>query len=102
MEYHFATTCLPTYEAWFFHNLPPWALRLSTAITFFSGLYQSAPQTQLSRYCCAEIPAVFLFVLPFATVRQVSVVLQVTLMGVIMLSGNYNWFVAILTIVLAR
>jgi hypothetical protein len=76
MEYHFATTCLPTFEAWFFHNLPPFMLRLSTAITFF-----------------AEIPAVFLLIVPcMSTVRRMSAFLQVALMFVIMISGNYNWF----------
>ncbi|KAK3239218.1 hypothetical protein CYMTET_50838 [Cymbomonas tetramitiformis] len=75
MEYHFATTCLPTYEAWFFHNWPPWMLRLSTAIMFFT-----------------EIPATFLLIAPLTWVRRCSAMLQVALMVVIMLSGNYNWF----------
>ena len=31
LEYHFASTCLPTAEAWLHHSLPPFLLRLATA-----------------------------------------------------------------------
>ena len=60
MEYHFATTCLATFEAWFMHNLPPTLLRLTTAITFF-----------------VEIPASLLLLVPVALARRASAALQV-------------------------
>eukprot|EP00971_Amphidinium_carterae_P320697 6374252-Amphidinium_carterae.1 len=31
-EYHFASTCLPTSEAWFFHQLPPVLLRAGPSV----------------------------------------------------------------------
>ena len=38
LEYHFASTCLPTRQAWAFHSLPPLLLRLGTAIMFLVEL----------------------------------------------------------------
>jgi hypothetical protein len=60
MEYHFATTCLATSQAWLLHNLPPWALRLSTAVMFVT-----------------EIPAAFLLLAPWRMARRASAFLQV-------------------------
>ncbi|KAH8057189.1 hypothetical protein JL722_6832 [Aureococcus anophagefferens] len=38
LEFHFASTCLPTSEAWYFHSLPPLLLRLGTAVMFLTEL----------------------------------------------------------------
>lgn len=75
LEYHFASTCLPTSEAWVHHQLPPLILRLGVAFMFFT-----------------ELVAPFLLVVPITTVRRIGVLIQAPLQVGIMMTGNYNWF----------
>lgn len=75
LEYHFASTCLPTAEAWIHHQLPPLVLRLAVACMFI-----------------IELVLPWLLVFPVKAVRRVSVILQASLQLGIMISGNYNWF----------
>ena len=75
LEYHFASTCLPTAEAWLHHSLPPFLLRLATAIMFL-----------------CELVAPWLLLAPITPVRRLGVLVQLPLQAAIMLSGNYNWF----------
>lgn len=75
LEYHFASTCLPTAEAWTFHSLPPFVLRLGTAFMFV-----------------VELVAPWLLLVPVAAVRRVGVLAQLPLQIGIQLTGNYNWF----------
>ena len=75
LEYHFATQCLPTPLAWFFHQLPPVVLRASVAATIV-----------------IEIPLAFLLLSPLRTTRRVGAGLQLTLQFAILLTGNYNFF----------
>ena len=56
LEYHFASTCLPTAEAWAFHSLPPLILRAGVAVMFL-----------------LETAAPLLLVLPIRRARQVGV-----------------------------
>lgn len=82
LEYHFATQCLPGPLAWHAHQLHPFFLRLSVAVTFV-----------------IEIPATFLIIAPLASFRIVGAWLQVLLQLVIIATGNYTFF-NLLTIVL--
>eukprot|EP00928_Gymnodinium_smaydae_P041824 TRINITY_DN28258_c0_g1_i1.p1 TRINITY_DN28258_c0_g1~~TRINITY_DN28258_c0_g1_i1.p1 ORF type:complete len:841 (-),score=71.30 TRINITY_DN28258_c0_g1_i1:117-2591(-) len=75
LEYHFASTCLPTSEAWIHHSLPPFLLRMGVAVMFL-----------------LELVAPWLLLIPIRPVRQVGVIAQVPLQLAIMLTGNYNWF----------
>eukprot|EP00927_Polykrikos_kofoidii_P042217 TRINITY_DN36084_c0_g1_i1.p1 TRINITY_DN36084_c0_g1~~TRINITY_DN36084_c0_g1_i1.p1 ORF type:complete len:919 (-),score=116.73 TRINITY_DN36084_c0_g1_i1:67-2676(-) len=75
LEYHFASTCIPTSEAWAVHQLPPFILRLATAFMFLF-----------------ELAGPLLFLVPVKSVRRVGVVAQVALQAGIMATGNYNWF----------
>lgn len=75
LEYHFATQCLPGPLAWYAHQLPPFLLRLSVAVTFL-----------------VEIPAAFLLLAPVAIIRRTGAVLQILLQIMIVLTGNYNFF----------
>ncbi|KAJ8604533.1 hypothetical protein CTAYLR_000967 [Chrysophaeum taylorii] len=78
LEYHFASTCLPTAEAWWFHSLPPPLLRLGVAFMFLT-----------------ELVAPWLLLAPVTAVRRVGVVVQVALQVAIQLTGNYNFFNAL-------
>lgn len=75
LEFHFASTCLPTAEAWLFHSLPPALLRAGVAFMFV-----------------CELIAPWLLLLPVTPVRRVGVLVQVAFQALIQLSGNYNWF----------
>eukprot|EP00927_Polykrikos_kofoidii_P006842 TRINITY_DN12776_c0_g2_i1.p1 TRINITY_DN12776_c0_g2~~TRINITY_DN12776_c0_g2_i1.p1 ORF type:complete len:897 (+),score=113.76 TRINITY_DN12776_c0_g2_i1:211-2901(+) len=75
LEYHFASTCIPTAEAWAVHQLPPFILRLATAFMFL-----------------VELPGAFLLLFPVKSVRRVGVFAQAALQVGIMATGNYNWF----------
>jgi hypothetical protein len=81
-HYHFATQCLPTPMAWFFHQLPSQLLKLMTAATLF-----------------IEIPATLLILSPSRRARSLAFYLQVCLQVNIILTGNYTFF-NLLTIVL--
>ena len=82
LEYHFATQCLPTYIGWYAHQLPPFLLRLSVAVTLI-----------------IEVPATVLLIFPLVRVRRIGCILQWLLQFVIFITGNYNYF-NILTAVL--
>ncbi|KAL1496713.1 hypothetical protein AB1Y20_014306 [Prymnesium parvum] len=75
LEFHFASTCLPTAEAWYLHSLPPPLLRAGVAYMFV-----------------CELVAPWLLLLPITAARRVGVVVQLPLQIAIMYSGNYNWF----------
>ncbi len=75
LEYHFATQPLSGPLAWYAHQLPPILLRLGVAATFI-----------------IEIPAAFLLVCPFVTMRKVGSWMQILLQLLIILTGNYNFF----------
>ena len=75
LEYHFATQCLPGPLAWYIHQLHPLLLRLGVAATFV-----------------IEIPATFLLISPFVTMRKVGSWMQIFLQLLIILTGNYNFF----------
>ncbi|KAL7549125.1 hypothetical protein ACHAWF_015627 [Thalassiosira exigua] len=83
LEYHFATQCLPGPLAWYAHQLHPLILRLGVAATFV-----------------IEIPAAFLLISPFVTMRMVGAWMQIILQVLIILTGSYNFF-NLLTICLA-
>ena len=78
LEYHFATQCLPGPLAWYGHQLHPFILRLSVAMTFL-----------------IEIQGAFLLIFWKPAFRKVGAWLQITLQAMIILSGNYNFFNAL-------
>lgn len=82
LEYHFATQCLPGPLAWYAHQMHPFLLRLSVAVTLI-----------------IEIPAAFFLICPNFEFQWVGACLQLCLQVLIILSGNYNFFNG-LTIVL--
>jgi len=75
MPTHYFSQCLPTPLSWYAALLPDWMQKLSVASTFV-----------------IEIPLVFLFFAPTASLRRFTFYMQAFLMLVIMLSGNYNFF----------
>ena len=75
LEYHFASTCLPTRQAWAFHSFPPLLLRLGTAIMFL-----------------VELVAPWFLLAPITAMRRVGVLIQLPLQILIQYTGNYNWF----------
>ena len=75
LEFHFASTCLPTAEAWLAHSLPPSILRLGVAVMFI-----------------CELLAPWLLLAPITCVRRVGCMVQLPLQLLIQLTGNYNWF----------
>mmetsp|Transcript_8643 Transcript_8643/g.12947 ORF Transcript_8643/g.12947 Transcript_8643/m.12947 type:complete len:677 (+) Transcript_8643:78-2108(+) len=82
LEYHFATQCLPGPFAWYAHQLHPFILRLSVAMTLL-----------------IEIPMAFLLIFPISRWRRFGAYFQIILQILIISSGNYNFF-NILTMVL--
>ena len=75
LEFHFATQCLPTFIAWYFHQLHPLILRLGVAFTLW-----------------AEIAGPLLVVSPIPAHRTVGACVQVILQFGILLTGNYTYF----------
>eukprot|EP01063_Lacrimia_lanifica_P016586 TRINITY_DN2312_c0_g2_i1.p1 TRINITY_DN2312_c0_g2~~TRINITY_DN2312_c0_g2_i1.p1 ORF type:complete len:777 (+),score=286.70 TRINITY_DN2312_c0_g2_i1:69-2333(+) len=75
LQYHYASQCLPTPAAWWFHNLPKWFHAMSLTFVLTS-----------------QVAGAFLLVAPAVGVRRFGVALQVVNMTMIMVSGNYNWF----------
>ncbi|CAJ0565533.1 unnamed protein product, partial [Mesorhabditis spiculigera] len=75
LEVHYESQCIPTPIAWYFHHLPGWFNRFAVALTFYIELY---------------LPPLFL--VPFESVRWFAGVNQILFMGLIMLTGNYNFF----------
>lgn len=75
LEYHFATQCLPGPLAWHAHQMHPFLLRLSVALTLW-----------------IEIPASLLLIGFTDNQRRVGATLQACLQLVILLTGNYTFF----------
>lgn len=82
LEYHFATQCLPGPFAWYAHQLHPFLLRLSVAMTFL-----------------IEIQGAGLLIFWGGSLRRIGAWMQILLQVMIILSGNYNFF-NVLTILL--
>jgi len=74
LNYHYWTQCLPTWIAWYAHQLPEWFHRLSTAIMFF-----------------VELLVPFLIFLPRLP-RLLAFWWLVFLQILIMATGNYTFF----------
>ncbi|TMW69639.1 hypothetical protein Poli38472_001795 [Pythium oligandrum] len=83
LEYHFATQPLPLPLSWYAHQLPPILNRLGVAATLL-----------------IEGPWTFFIIAPPLSLRQFSAAMQILLQVMIMLTGNYNFF-NILTTVMA-
>ncbi|CAD7702329.1 unnamed protein product [Ostreobium quekettii] len=81
-HYHFATQCIPTPIAWYFHQLPDIVLKLMVSISYI-----------------VEIPATFLILVPLRPIRLFAAALQILFQVAIILTGNYTFF-NILTIAL--
>jgi hypothetical protein len=75
LVYHFATQCIPTPLAPFFHSLPLPLLKLGAALTLW-----------------IELPIAVAILLPICSVRRVVGFLNISLQLLIALSGNYNFF----------
>ena len=83
LEYHYATQCIPTPLAWYFHQIPPGIQQFSVAACLL-----------------IEIPCAFLILSPLRFLRLFTGYLQIVLQILILLTGNYNFF-NFLTIILA-
>ena len=83
LTYHFATQCIPTPLAFYFHHLPLLLQKWSVAITL-----------------SLEGPMTFLLLSPFTVARVFGAYCQILLQLLIMATGNYNFF-NLLTIALA-
>lgn len=75
LEYHHASTCIPTSAAWWVHQMPPEFHRLSVAFVFV-----------------CQLPGALLLIAPISQCRRVGAFLQVLCMVFIQVTGNYNWF----------
>jgi hypothetical protein len=75
LYYHFETQCLPTPLSWYFHQLPPYFLHFGVAYTYFAMIYCSC-----------------LFYSPLRSLRLLGVVVNIAMQGLILVSGNYNFF----------
>ncbi|XP_027128855.1 lipase maturation factor 2a isoform X1 [Larimichthys crocea] len=75
LTYHYETQCIPTWLAWFAHQLPVWWQKLSVMATFV-----------------IEIAAPPLFFSPLRRLRLGAFYMQVFLQVLIILTGNYNFF----------
>ncbi|DBA01864.1 TPA: hypothetical protein N0F65_006012, partial [Lagenidium giganteum] len=81
LEYHYATQPLPLPLAWFVHQLPPALNRIAVAVTLL-----------------IEGPWTFFILAPPLLLRQIAAVTQIALQIPIMLTGNYNFFNVLTTI----
>jgi len=75
LDYHYQSQCLPTWLAWYAHQLPSTIQKLSVIMTYV-----------------IEIGLPFLFFSPIRSWRLVSGYAQIFLMIAIILTGNYNFF----------
>jgi hypothetical protein len=75
LEYHFATQCLPGPLAWYAHQLHPFFLRLSVAMTLL-----------------IEIHGSFLLIFFAHSIRYIGAWMQIILQLMIIATGNYNFF----------
>jgi hypothetical protein len=82
LEYHYWTTCLPTWTGWAIHQLPAWCHRASVGVML-----------------AVELAAPLLLFAPIRRVRIAAVVLLGSLQIGIALTGNYGFF-NLLTLVL--
>uniref|UniRef100_A0A158Q8Z8 Lipase maturation factor n=1 Tax=Elaeophora elaphi TaxID=1147741 RepID=A0A158Q8Z8_9BILA len=81
LDVHFESQCVPTWISYYIHMFPKWLKHLSTALTFY-----------------IEIILPPLFLLPFKYARYFSFGPQILLMGMIMATGNYNFFNLLISI----
>ncbi|XP_033124611.1 lipase maturation factor 2-like [Anneissia japonica] len=82
LDWHYESQCIPTPLAWYMHHLPQWFNALSTAVVYV-----------------IEIVLPFLFFAPIRNLRIFAAIMQIKLMTIIFMTGNYNFF-NILTVVL--
>jgi lipase maturation factor 1 len=82
LQYHYWTTCLPTWSGWFANQLPAWFQRASVA-----GML------------AVELAVPFLLFAPIRSARIAAVALIASLQIGIALTGNYGFF-NLLTLVL--
>ena len=82
LNYHYESQCIPTPLGWYAHQLPGWFQEFSVASTFWIQIVLS-----------------FLFFAPVTSLVYFSMLCQIFLQILILLTGNYNFF-NFLTIVL--
>jgi len=75
LNYHYESQCLPTWLAWYAHQLPSTIQKLSVIMTYV-----------------IEIGLPFFFFAPIRSWRILSGYAQIFLMFAIILTGNYNFF----------
>eukprot|EP01147_Barroeca_monosierra_P010128 gene10128-2294_t len=83
LNVHYESQCIPTPLAWYAHQLPHWFHAFSVVQVYI-----------------IEIVLPFGFFLPFAGIRIACALAQIILMALIFITGNYNFF-NILTSILA-
>ncbi|CAG2115959.1 unnamed protein product, partial [Medioppia subpectinata] len=81
LDIHFESQCIPTPFAWFVHHFPSSLLRLSVVMTYVT-----------------EIAVPFLFFIPIKNLRIFAFVMQVIFQLAIILTGNYNFFNLLTTV----
>ncbi|KAM3726578.1 Lipase maturation factor [Dirofilaria immitis] len=81
LDVHFESQCIPTWFSYYVHMAPKWFKHFSTAVTLY-----------------IEIILPPLFLLPFKYARYFSFGPQILLMGLIMATGNYNFFNLLISI----
>jgi hypothetical protein len=75
LHYHYATQCIPTPLSWYAHQLPNFIQKFSVMGTLL-----------------VEIPGAFLIIAPWREARVCAAYLNILLMLVILLTGNYTFF----------
>ena len=75
LHYHYATQCIPTPLSWYAHQLPNFVQKLSVMGTLLF-----------------EIPGSFLIIAPWREARVCAACVNIFLMAVIALTGNYTFF----------
>ena len=75
LHYHYATQCIPTPLSWYAHQLPNFIQKFSVLGTLL-----------------IEIPGAFLIIAPWREARVCAAYLNILLMLVILLTGNYTFF----------
>lgn len=74
LTYHYETQCLPSWTAWYMHQLPTWVHQASCAAMYFIEI----------------VAIVFLFL--GRRLRRLSCLLEILLQLVIIATGNYGYF----------
>eukprot|EP00041_Stephanoeca_diplocostata_P026309 m.706640 g.706640 ORF g.706640 m.706640 type:complete len:820 (+) comp22934_c0_seq10:347-2806(+) len=80
---HYESQCIPTPAAWYLHHLPRWFHEVSVHFTYL-----------------IEIVVPFAYFVPVPAIQVFSAATVAFLMGLILLTGNYNFF-NVLTAILA-